>query len=277
MNAPETETSTASAPPLAVIGGGMMGGAILEGSLNAGRSSDDVVVTVKLPHEEQRWRDLGVRICSDNVEAVAEAELVLVGVKPHIVPEVLAEIGEHLRPEAVVVSIAAGVTIDTLEGALPEGTPVVRVMPNIPAVVGRGVAALSPGAHARDEHVDAVRELLDSVGSTVVVDEKDLDAVTAVSGSGPAYVFALAEAMIDGGVLLGLTRPVATQLALETVLGAATMLTDSDKHPTLVREQVVSPGGTTAAALREFSRGGLHSTVLAAMEACRDRSAELGR
>lgn len=272
-----TTPDTPETPRLAVIGGGMMGGAILEGSLAVGRNRDDVVVTVKLPHERERWEKLGVRLSEDNRDAVRDAGLVLVGVKPHIVPEVLAEIADVLPDGAVVASIAAGVTLATLESALPEGTPVVRVMPNIPAVVGRGVAALSPGAAARDEHVDAVRELLDSVGSSVVVAEKDIDAVTAVSGSGPAYVFALAEAMIDGGVQLGLTRQVATQLALETVRGAATMLAESGTHPTLLREQVVSPGGTTAAALREFSRGGLHSTVLAGMEACFERSRELGR
>lgn len=271
-----SNSSGAPASRLVVLGGGMMGGAILEGALNAGRDRDDVTVTVKLQHERERWEKLGVRLCDDNREAVENADLVLVGVKPHIVPDVLREIADALSEGAVVASIAAGVTIETLESALPANTPVVRVMPNIPAIVGRGVAAVSAGGNATDEHVDRVRELLESVGSTVVVAEKDLDAVTAVSGSGPAYVFALAEAMIDGGVLLGLTRPVATQLALETVLGAATMLTESDTHPTLLREQVVSPGGTTAAALREFSRGGLHSTVLSGMEACLARSRELG-
>ncbi|MDO5698659.1 MAG: pyrroline-5-carboxylate reductase [Dermatophilus congolensis] len=271
-----TSTPSHANTRLAVLGGGVMGGAILEGALRAGRSADDVAVTVKLPHERERWEKLGVRLADDNADAVRGAELVLVGVKPNVVPEVLAEIADALPEGAVVASIAAGVTLATLESALPAGTPVVRVMPNIPAVVGRSVAALSPGGSATDEHVAVVRTLLDSVGSSVEVAEKDLDAVTAVSGSGPAYVFALAEAMIDGGVMLGLTRQVATQLALETVLGAATMLTESDTHPTLLREQVVSPGGTTAAALREFSRGGLHSTVLAGMEACHARSKALG-
>ena len=261
---------------LAVIGGGMMGGAILEGALDAGWSRDDVTVTVKLPHERERWEKLGVRLSDDNSEAVRDADVVLVGVKPHIVPTVLTEIADALPSDAVVASIAAGVTLATLESSLPSGTPVVRVMPNIPAIVGRSVSALSAGTTTSAQHMEAVQALLDSVGVTVIVDEKDLDAVTAVSGSGPAYVFALAEAMIDGGVQLGLTRAVATRLALETIRGAATMLTDMDTHPTLLREQVVSPGGTTAAALREFSRGGLHSTVVAGMEACHERSRQLG-
>ncbi len=264
------------APRLAVLGAGTMGGAILTGALAAGWAAHDVQVTVALPGERERWEQAGVPVAPGNAAAVAQADVVLIAVKPAVVPAVLAEITGALPAGAVVASIAAGVTLATLSAGLPAGTAIVRVMPNTPATVGRGISALAPGEHASAGQVALVRGLLDAVGTSVVVAERDLDAVTAVSGSGPAYVFALAEAMIDGGVLLGLTRPVAAELAVATLAGSAEMLAVPGSHPAMLREQVVSPGGTTAAALAAFSRGGLHATVLDGMQACRDRARELG-
>lgn len=260
---------------LAVLGAGAMGSAVLESVLRDGQPAERTRVTTLDPAAQQRWRDAGVAV-TDNAEAVRGADLVLVAVKPADVPALLEEVAGELGPDTLVASLAAGVSTATLEAHLPEGTPTVRVMPNTPALLGEGMAALSGGRHAREEHLDAVRELFEAAGKVVVVPEKQQDAVTAISGSGPAYVFTVAEALIDAGVLLGLPRPVATELAIQTLYGSATMLRDSGTHPTLLREQVTSPGGTTAAALRELDRHGLRSALIAGAQAARDRSAELG-
>ena len=185
------------------------------------------------------------------------------------------EIAPHVRPGALVVSLAAGITTEFLESHLPTGCPVVRVMPNTPALVDEGMAACAPGAHCDDAHLAEARELLEAVGRVVVLEEKHLDAVTAISGSGPAYFFYIVEAMIEAGVFLGLPRSTATELVVQTCYGAATMLRETGEHPSVLREQVTSPGGTTVAALRTLDDHKVRAAFISALEAARDRSHEL--
>lgn len=262
---------------LALLGAGAMGSAVLEAVLRAGLYEPGSVRVTTLDEDAAaRWRERGVQVAADNAAAADGADVVLVAVKPADVPGVLDDIAGRLGGEALVVSIAAGVRLDTLAQHLPEGTATVRVMPNTPALLGEGMSALSPGEHCDEAGLAIARELLAGCGQVVVVPEKQQDAVTAVSGSGPAYVFSVAEALIDAGVLLGLPRTVSAELAIQTLVGAATMLRDSDTPPGLLREQVTSPGGTTAAALREFDRHGLRSAIIAGAEAAHARSQQLG-
>jgi pyrroline-5-carboxylate reductase len=207
--------------------------------------------------------------------AVAEAATIALVVKPQDLPGVLAELAPHLRTGQLLVSLAAGITTAAIEALVPDGVAVARVMPNTPALVGEGMAAVSPGARCGEEQLAEAERLLAAVGRVVRVPEKQQDAVTAISGSGPAYVFLVVEAMIEAGVHLGLPRPTAAELAVQTVLGAATLLRETGEHPALLREQVTSPGGTTAAALRTLEEHGLRAAFQAALEAARDRSKAL--
>ena len=208
-------------------------------------------------------------------EAAARADTLLLAVKPQDMVAALNEIAPALPPGRLVISVAAGITTAVLEKHLPAETAVVRAMPNTPALVGQGMTAIAAGTHTLEEHLDRAETLLRSVGEVVRVPEKHLDAVTALSGSGPAYFYLVAEAMIEAGVLLGLPRPTAERLVTQTAVGSAAMLRDSGDHPTLLREAVTSPGGTTAAALRELERHGLRSAFADAVEAACRRSAEL--
>lgn len=261
---------------IALLGVGMMGENLLAGLLASGVPARDLVATDLRPARQQQIHDAyGVQVLADNAEAVRGADVVVVIVKPYDVAAALDGISGSLAPEALVVSLAAGVELAALEAHLPPGTPVVRVMPNTPAAVGEGMSAVAGGSAATDAHVNRAAELLSAVGRVVTVPEKYLDAVTAVSGSGPAYVMYVAEAMIDAGVLLGLPRDVATELATQTLYGSAKLLRESGTHPTVLRENVTSPGGTTAAALRELDDHGVKAAFLAALEAARDRSQEL--
>ena len=265
-----------SQPRLAMIGAGRMGQAILSGLLSSGWAADRLVAAeAHVPTADQVRERLGLRV-TDPVAAVQGAEVVVVAVKPHHAAGVLDEVAADLSPGVTVVSIAAGVGTATLSAHLPPGTAIVRVMPNTPALVGEGVAAISPAPGCPPESVELARLILGAVGQVVEVPEPLQDAVTALSGSGPAYVFLLAEAMIDGGVLLGLPRPLAHQLTVQTLVGAATMLRDSGEHPAVLRENVTSPGGTTAAALHVLEDAALRAAMANALRAARDRSVELG-
>lgn len=258
---------------IAVIGGGFMGEALISGLLID--QENRVVVAEKSAARADYIRDsYGVAI-ADPEDAVAEANVVMVVVKPADVPAVLKGISPHLDSDATVVSLAAGVTLSTLSANLPEGTPVVRVMPNTPALVAEGMCAMSPSSECSDEARREVATLLRGLGKVVEVPESQQDAVTAVSGSGPAYVFAFVEALIDGGVLVGLPRATARELAIQTLVGSAALLKETGEHPAILRENVTSPGGTTAAALRQLEDKGFASAVLAAVEAARNRSREL--
>jgi pyrroline-5-carboxylate reductase len=212
-----------------------------------------------------------------DVPTAGGSDIVVVAVKPQDIAPVLTELAPALRPGTLVVSLCAGLPTALFEGALPAGTPVVRVMPNTPMLVGEAMSAISPGTHATDDHLATVEKLLAAVGRVVRVPESQQDAVTALSGSGPAYFFFLVEAMIDAGILLGLPRAVAADLIVQSAFGAARMLRESNDHPVILREAVTSPAGTTIAAIRELERHGVRAALIAAIEAARDRSVELGR
>ena len=282
---------------IAFVGGGNMGEALLAGLLRAGRSAKDMVVAERMPDRaDYLARTHGVQV-APVAGAVENAAFVIVAVKPGDVESAVAEIAgtasraEGNAVEQVVVSVVAGVTTAFYESRLPAGSPVVRVMPNAPALVGAGISALAAGRFATDEHIAAAAELFESVGSTLIVSESQIDAVTAVSGSGPAYFFLFLEALIDAGVALGLSRAVATDLAVQTMAGSAAMLLDRieaddaqasrsvgrpDTTAAQLRALVTSPGGTTAAGLRELERGGLRAAVAAAVDAAKTRSEQLG-
>jgi len=196
-------------------------------------------------------------------------------VKPQDMADLLEEIAPELRPGQLLVSLAAGITTAFIESRVPEGVAVVRVMPNTPALVDEGMAAISPGSHCDEEHLAEAESLMASTGKVLRVPERQMDAVTAISGSGPAYIFFVVESMIEAGVHLGLPRATATDLVVQTVVGSATMLRETGTHPVVLREQVTSPGGTTAAALRELEIHKVRAAFLAAMEAARDRSRAL--
>lgn len=258
----------------AVLGCGTMAGALLAGLLDVGAlSADEVVATARSrSHREEIAGSLGVRVTGDNAEAVRGADLVLLGVKPYAALDVLGEVVDSLSPRAVVVSIAAGITTEALSRVW--SGPVVRVMPNTPVKVGRGAFIVSPAAGAEDAG-GAVVELLKGVGTVVEVPEHLHDAATAVSGSGPAYVFLFAEAMIDAAVGMGLPRGQASELVTATIGGSAELLSGGE-HPAVLRNMVTSPGGTTATALARLEAHGLRTALADAMEACRARAGELG-
>jgi len=262
---------------VAIVGVGRLGEALLAGLLRSGVEPGQIVIAEKDPARV-------ATVCSQHgvtaaapTEAVAGADVVIVAVKPYDMAGLLADIGATLSPGAFVVSLAAGSTLGFLEGALPAGTPVVRVMTNTPLLVGEAMSAICAGRHAGDAELDRTQELLAAVGRVVRVPETQLDAITALSGSGPAYFFYLLDAMIEAGVLLGVPRPLAAELMVQTAFGSALMLRETGEHPALLREAVTSPAGTTAAALREFDRRAVRAAILDGLAAARDRSVELGR
>lgn len=260
---------------VAVLGAGVMGETLLSGLLRAGWEPGDIVVTERRPERAAELAErYGVEVMG-NAEAAAAVDTVVMVVKPQDMDGLLREVAETLRPEALVVCIAAGISTDYVEKRLPDGVAVVRVMPNTPALVDEGMAALSAGSHCDPDHLERARALLAATGKVITVPEQYQDAVTAISGSGPAYIFYVVEAMIEAGVLLGLPRSTATELVVQTLYGAATMLRETGEHPTVLREQVSSPAGTTMAALRQLDDHKVRAAFLTAMEAARDRSREL--
>ena len=261
---------------LAVLGGGKMGEALLAGLVR--RSGPDGVVVCE--RHPERGAELAARYGIDVVgyeEAAARSRVLLLAVKPQDLPALLERLAPSVGPGHLVVSIAAGISTATIEAALPAGVPVVRVMPNTPALVDEGMSVLSAGAHADEGHLDEAEALLAAVGRVRRVPEAQQDAVTALSGSGPAYFFYLVEAMVDAGILLGLPRDLAADLIVQTALGSAVMLRDSGEHPVQLREAVTSPGGTTIAAIRELERHSVRAALIAAIEAAHARSVELGQ
>ncbi len=260
------------------LGTGNMAEALIKGLIAAG------VVDPKQIHgsdpRKERCDELkarfGILVTPSNSEVVRNAEIVVLSVKPQILPKVLDEIAPHLKPSALVISIAAGVPVSAIEPRLPEGTRVVRTMPNTPALVGAGATAIAAGQHAKDDDVEATRRIFDAVGMTVVLDESQLDAVTGLSGSGPAYVFLIIEALSDAGVKVGLSRYNAQALAAQTLLGSAKLLIETKEHPGRLKDMVTSPGGTAIAGLHTLEAGGLRTTLINAVEAATNRSRELG-
>jgi len=261
---------------ISILGAGKMGEALLSGLLRAGLPASSVTVVVRREARAAELRDTyGVAVVPA-AEATKSAETLVVAVKPQDMPGALAEVSSLVRPDQLVISIAAGITTAFIEQRLSAEVPVVRVMPNTPALVDEAMSVISAGSFAGERHLTRTEELFRSVGKTTRVPEAQQDAATALSGSGPAYVYYLVESMVDAGILLGVPRKTAMQLVTQAVYGAATMLRDSGEHPVILREAVTSPGGTTISAIRELENHGVRAAFLAAIEAARDRGRELG-
>ena len=249
---------------IAILGAGKMGEALISGLLRAGRSPSDVVVVVRRPTRAAQLRETyGVEAASA-ADAVKGADTLVIAVKPQDMSMLLDEIAPHVPADRLVISVAAGIPT------------VVRVMSNTPVHVDEAMSVISAGRHAGEEHLRRAEELLRPVGKVLRIPESQQDAATALSGSGPAYVFFLVEAMVDAGILLGIPRATALEMVNQAVYGAATMLRDTGEHPVILREAVTSPGGTTISAIRELERHGVRAAFLAAIESARDRGAELG-
>lgn len=265
---------------VAVIGAGNIGEALLSGLVKSGFDPEKIIATNRSPERSAELRErYGVRTTSDNHEAVQNSDVVFLCVKPAGLLDVIEEVSEGFADSddtPVLVSMAAGVTLAAMDEAVASaGAPIARVMPNTPMLVGKGVLAVAYGRFVEDEQREAVEELLAAAGEVVVVQESQMDAVTAVSGSGPAYFFLVTEAMVDAAVSLGLPRDLAQRLATTTAAGAGAMLDEAD-NPVDLRAKVSSPAGTTARAIRELEESGLRGAFYRAMEACARRSAELG-
>ncbi|WP_091557201.1 pyrroline-5-carboxylate reductase [Micromonospora pattaloongensis] len=260
---------------IAVIGTGKIGELVLSGLLRAGWPAQKLIATTRRP---ERAAELGARYgvrVVDNVAAVDEADVLAIAVKPQDAAALLEEIGPKVPADKVVISLCAGLPTSFFNRRLPDGTPVVRVMTNTPALVDEAMTAISAGPHATAEHLALAEEMFKPLGATIRVPEAQQDAVTALSGSGPAYFYLLVEAMTDAGILLGLPRQVAHDLIVQTAIGSAVMLRDSGEHPVKLREAVTSPAGTTISAVRELENHGVRAALLAALEAARDRAREL--
>lgn len=272
-------TDSSSSPTVAFLGGGNMAYAMIRGLLERGFTSRERI-RVTEPRPERRAEleaELGVLTGDDNVSAVRSADVVVLAVKPQVIDAVLAEIAPVVGDRVLVVSIAAGISLTRLESALgPDTARVVRTMPNTPALVGASATGLAAGRHATASDIATVRAMFEACGVVAVVPESQLDAVTGLSGSGPAYVYLFIEALADGGVRAGLPRDAALMLAAQTVAGAAKMVLDTKQHPGVLKDQVTSPGGTTIAGVHALERAGFRGSVIDAVKAASDRSAELG-
>jgi pyrroline-5-carboxylate reductase len=262
---------------IAILGAGQIGEALITGLLSSGwRTASELSASARREERAAELRErYGVAVTLSNAEAAAGAALVVIAVKPQDIETLLGEVGPLLQPEQTVLSIAAAIPTAAIERHLGTGVPVVRAMPNTPATVHEGIAGICAGAHAGEEHLTLAEEALRHLGAVVRVSEPYMDAVTAVSGSGPAYFALLAEAMIEAGILLGLSREISTQLVVQTMLGTAKQLRDLGMHPVELREMVTSPGGTTIAAIRELEQAGVRAAFLNAIQAAMDRSKQL--
>ncbi len=264
---------------IAFLGGGNMAEALIKGLLASGTAGPDRILvadvsTDRLTHLKKTY---GVIPQKTNVDAVREAGIIILCVKPQVIDKVLAEISPAVDGSKLVISIAAGVPVAKIENALKKGSRAVRVMPNTPALVLAGAAALAAGAGATADDLALSQSIFNSVGRSVVVEEKLMDAVTGLSGSGPAYVFMIIDALSDAGVKAGLPRPLALELAAQTVYGSAKMVLETNEHPAKLRDMVTSPGGTTIEGLHALEKGKLRATLMNAVEAATARSKELGK
>ncbi|WP_018351055.1 pyrroline-5-carboxylate reductase [Longispora albida] len=258
---------------IAVIGAGKIGEVLLAGLVRAGWPAERLIATARRPERAAELRArYGIRVLS-NDDAIAEAGVIAIAVKPQDAGALLEEL--TVPPGKLVVSLCAGLPTAFFAKRLAAGTPVVRVMTNTPALVDEAMTAISAGEHATAEHLALTEEMFKPLGRTIRVPESQQDAVTALSGSGPAYFYFLVEAMIDAGILLGLPRQVARDLIVQTAIGSAVMLRDSGDHPVTLREAVTSPAGTTISAIRELENHGVRAAMLAALEAARDRAREI--
>ena len=261
---------------IAILGAGKMGEALISGLLRAGRNPAEVVVVVRRPARAAELRETYGVAALSAADAAETAGTLVITVKPQDMSALLDEIAPHVPADRLVISVAAGIPTAMIERRLGAEVPVVRVMSNTPVHVDQAMSVISAGRYAGEEHLRRAEELLQPVGKVLRIPESQQDAATALSGSGPAYVYFLVEAMVDAGILLGIPRATALEMVNQAVYGAARMLRDSGEHPVILREAVTSPGGTTISAIRELERHGVRAAFLAAIEAARDRGAELG-
>ncbi|MDB4943084.1 MAG: Pyrroline-5-carboxylate reductase [Labilithrix sp.] len=263
---------------LGFVGAGNMASALVKGLVHAKvMPPENILVSDPKPERLAHFAgEHGVRTTSDNHELVRTCDVIVLSVKPQVIDKVLGLIGADVKGHQLVVSVAAGVPLSALEGRLPEGTRVVRTMPNTPATVLAGATAISAGTHATEEDLAIARELFEAVGRVVTLEEYLLDAVTGLSGSGPAYVMVMIEALADGGVKVGLHRDTALLLAAQTVYGSAKLLLETGEHPGRLKDMVTSPGGTAIAGLHTLESGGLRRTLIDAVEAATNRAITLG-
>jgi len=261
---------------IGIFGAGKMGEALISGLLRAGQPPSGVAAVVRRPERADQLRTAyGVAILSA-ADAAKSADTLIITVKPQDMPAMLDEIAPHVPADKLIISVAAGITTGFIERRLGVDVPVVRVMSNTPVLVDEAMSVISAGRHATAEHLRQAEDLLRPVGKVARIPESQQDAATALSGSGPAYVYFLVESMVDAGILLGMPRSTALEMVTQAVYGAATMLRDSGEHPVILREGVTSPGGTTINAIRELERHGVRAAFLAAIEAACDRGRELG-
>ena len=264
---------------IGVIGAGKIGSAIVRGVIRAGLARKDQVMAsdVSKALRQSIAKELGIEVTPNNGKACDFADIVILAVKPQSVDRVIKEVAKKLGKAKLLVSVAAGVPLSRIENNLAKGARVVRVMPNIPCVVGAGASCYAGGAHATARDLERVGLILNSFGIALPLEEKYLDAVTGLSGSGPAYVFLFIESLADGGVQVGLSRDVALKLALQTVYGSARMALESGKHLGQLRDEVTSPGGTTIAGLYALEKGGMRGIVMEAVLQATYRSQALGK
>ncbi len=264
---------------IAVVGAGHIGGALIGGMLRAkltasknikaSRRSETALAALK-----KGW---GINVTTDNKAAVRGADIVILAVKPQVSPEVLTELAAVIRPEQLIISLMAGITAKTIGQKLGQPCPVVRAMPNTPCLVDAGATAIAAGAHAGAKELALAECIFSSVGQVVTLPENCMDAVTGLSGTGPVYIFMVIEAMIDGGVKMGIPRGVATSLATQTVLGAAKLVQETGKHPAILKDEVTTPGGTAINAIHVLETKGLRSVIIDAIMTATQRSQELSR
>lgn len=264
-------------PKVAILGAGSLGAILAKGLLRAGWATTDITLVARRQERvDELERETGISAVQSLASGVADADVVVIAVKPKDMPVVVEAISQSLQPNQIVVSLAAGVELETIGGMLPN-QPVIRAMPNTPAAVDMAMTAISAGPHATPEHIDVVRSIFGAVGETIELAEDLLDAVTAVSGTGPAYVFLLAESLIEAAIREGLPHHAAEKLVHQTIRGSGELLTTSDKSAFRLRGQVTSPGGTTAAAMHVLDDGGFRSLMEDAVRAAATRSRELGQ
>jgi len=263
---------------LGFVGAGQMAEALMRGLIESGLSSSDRMMASDVDQQRLDFihRDIGIAVTTEASQVAEQSQILILAVKPNVIPLVLADLQPFVSDKQLIISIAAGVTLQILETGLP-GARVVRVMPNTPCLVGETAAGFALGQNADTEDGKTVERLFSAVGRSYQLEEKLLDAVTGLSGSGPAYVYMIIEALADGGVLMGLPRPIAQELAAQTVLGSAKMVLETGKHPGTLKDMVASPGGTTIAGIHELEKGGIRAAFINAVKAATERSQELAK
>lgn len=262
---------------LAVLGAGKLGETLIKGLLEAGVIDvNNVTVTAAHhPRLKQLKEKFNVKGTLSNAEAVATADIIILGVKPQTVPTVLAEIGDALQPHQLLISVAASVSIGFIEKHLQAAVPVIRAMPNTASQINKGMTGIAPGTNADADHIALAKYIFDSVGRTVVADEKHMDAITGLSASGPAYIYIIIESLAEAGVKVGLPRDIATELAAQTVIGAGSMVLETGEHPAKLKDTVTTPAGCTIDGILELEEGGLRVTLIKAVVKATQRAKEL--